>query len=462
MNIWSGRLKKKMNKFLEDFQTSISFDKKLFTNDILQNIAHVKMLCKVKIINTKEKNIIIKELKNILKEYNEKKIKFETKFEDVHMNIEAILTKRIGNLGKKIHTARSRNDQVSTDLRMYILDEIKKIKKIIINLEKIFIKLSKKNLRTIMPGYTHLQKAQIITFSYYIMAYFEMFKRDYIRLNESKERISTMPLGSCALAGTSFPIDKEYTRKLLGFNNIALNCLDAISDRDYVVEIESISSLIMIHLSRLSEDLILWSTNEFNFIELDDEFSTGSSIMPQKKNPDILELIRGKSGRVFGNLMGTLTMLKSLPMAYNKDMQEDKESIFDTIDTIKKCILIITLMLKKIKINKKIMLKSAASGFLNSTDLADYLVRKGIPFREAYYIIGKIILKCIKENKKIENLTLSELKKFSVFFEKDVYKYIDLIEIIKNKNKVGEPGIKSVLKHIKISEEWIYNLKKEG
>jgi argininosuccinate lyase len=395
------------------------------------------MLGETGIITKDEAALLIKTLDEILIDIESGKVEFTIDAEDIHMNIETILIQRIGDVGKKVHTARSRNDQVALDLRMYLKDEVITIIKLLVDFEKVILKIAEKNLTTIMPGYTHLQRAQPITFSHHIMAYFEMFKRDIQRLNDLFKRINVMPLGSGALAGTTYPIDRLSVAKTLGFDGVSLNSLDAVSDRDFVLELNFTLSLIMMHLSRLGEEVILWSTSEFGFIELDDSYSTGSSIMPQKKNPDIAELVRGKTGRVYGNLVALLTTMKALPLSYNKDMQEDKEAIFDSIDTVKMCISIFGEMLASSKIKKEKMLEATKDGFLNATDLADYLAKKGIPFRDAHSIVGKLVSYCTKNAKQLSEITFATLKNFSEVIEEDIYEVISIESCVKNRNVIG-------------------------
>ena len=387
--LWGGRFSKALNKEANDFNSSLSFDCKMYKEDILGSIAHAKMLGECSIIPLDESVTIINGLKQILEEIENNKLQFDFELEDIHTQIEKWLIEKVGEVGKKVHTGRSRNDQVALDLRMYLKNETENIKSLILNLISVLISIQKENTKTYMSGYTHLQRAQVITFAHYLGAYVEMFKRDFERLNDAYKRIDVMPLGAGALACSTYNIDNKKTAETLNFKNVMLNSLDAVSDRDFVIETEADLSIIMMHLSRFSEELILYSTSEFKFIEFDDEFTTGSSLMPQKKNPDILELIRGKTGRVYGNLFSILTVMKSLPLAYNKDMQEDKEGIFDSLKNVENCLSILPNVLKTMKINKENMLNSVNEGFLNATEVADYLVRKGIPFRDAHGISGR-------------------------------------------------------------------------
>lgn len=443
-NMWAGRFKKELNKEVNDFNSSISFDYRMYKNDIEGSIAHCKMLAKQNIISDEDKDFIISGLEEILNDLNNGSLQFDMTSEDIHMFIEAELTKRIGDVGKKLHTSRSRNDQVALDIRLYLRDEINIIKKSLTNLVNTILDLSENNLETIMPGYTHLQRAQPVTFAHHLMAYGSMFTRDIDRLNDIYKRVNYCSLGSCALAGTTYDIDRKYVSDLLGFKDVVINSMDGVSDRDFVIELANGLSLIMMHLSRFSEEIILWSSWEFKFIELDDAFSTGSSIMPQKKNPDIAELVRGKTGRVYGNLISLLTTLKGLPLAYNKDMQEDKEAIFDSIDNCKICIDIFNEMLKTITVNKNNMLNAAKKGFINATDVADYLVKKGIPFRTAYKISGNIVKECIDLNIILEEYPLEKYKEYCDLFEADIYDAISLNTTTFKRNSLGGPSIDSV------------------
>ena len=410
MKLWGGRFEKNTDSSVDDFNSSIRFDKRLYKYDIQGSIAHAKMIGNCKIISDKESLLIHKDLAEILKDIEDGKIEFEIDAEDIHMNIEKILISRIGDTGKKLHTGRSRNDQVILDLRLYMRDEARNISQMLITLEEVILDLANKHLNTIMPGYTHLQKAQPVTFAHHLMAYFQMFRRDIERIKDCYSRIDVMPLGSGALAGTTYNLDRHMVASELNFKDITQNSMDSVSDRDFVIEFISCLSIIMMHLSRFCEELIIWSTDEVSFVEMDDAFSTGSSIMPQKKNPDVAELIRGKTGRVYGNLMGILTVMKGLPLAYNKDMQEDKEGVFDAIDTVKLCLPVFTKMIETMKVNTDRMLQSAKGGFTNATDVADYLVKNSVSFREAHEIVGKIVLYCIKNNKSLDELSIDEYK----------------------------------------------------
>ena len=433
MKLWGGRFDKGTNPEMEIFNSSISVDIRLLPYEVDVSIAHAAGLNKAGVLNDQEFNIIKTGWEEI------KKIKFENipDIEDVHTLIEELLFEKIGSTAKKLHTGRSRNDLIATDERLYLKKEVKEIIGLLEEVNDVLNDLSEKYRNTLFPGYTHLQRAQPITFSHHLLAYVEMFDRDISRLNDLYKRIDVMPLGSGALAGTSFDIDRTYVASLLGFKEISNNSIDAVSDRDFIIEFLSSSSLIMMHLSRFCEEIILWSTQEFNFIELDENYSTGSSIMPQKKNPDSAELIRGKTGRVYGNLITLLTVMKGLPLAYNKDMQEDKEPMFDTIDTLKGCLKIFIGMIKSMKIKNKNMEKATKSGYMNATDLADYLVKKGLPFRDAHEVVGKIVRYAIEKNSPLEKLSLEEFKKFSNLINEDVYEILDLENILKNRKTIG-------------------------
>ena len=440
MKLWGGRFEKATDTLVDDFNSSIRFDSRMYKQDIMGSIAHSTMLGEQGIISIADSKLIKFTLLNILDDIENGRVSFEIDAEDIHMNIEKLLISRIGDAGKRLHTARSRNDQVALDIRMYLLEEIKEVKTMVKGLEETILSLASMNMDTIMPGYTHLQRAQPITFAHHLMAYFEMFKRDLGRLQDCYDRTNVMPLGSGALAGTTYPLDREMVAKELGFAAITQNSLDGVSDRDFCIELASALSIIMMHLSRFSEELILWSSAEFSFVEMDDAFSTGSSIMPQKKNPDVAELVRGKTGRVYGSLITLLTVMKSLPLAYNKDMQEDKEAIFNCLDTVKMCLPVFTKMLATIKVKKDNMYKAAGGGFSNATDVADYLVKKGLPFRSAHEVVGKMVLYCINQKKAIDELSLTELKEFSDIIEDDVYKEISLETCVSMRNIPGGPA----------------------
>ena len=446
---WAGRFREKTAKSVETFTSSIPFDKRLWKYDIQGSLAHVKMLKKQKIINSKDADSILLGLEKIRRKMQKGKFQFRDDLEDIHMNIEYALIKEIGRTGGKLHTARSRNDQVAVDLRLFLRSEIKEIQKLIKLLQTVLVKLAEKNIDIIMPGYTHLQKAQPVLLSHHLLAYFEMFERDRERLGNCVERVDVLPLGSGALAGTTLPINRRYTARLLKFSSISSNSIDAVSDRDFVIEFLSAASLLMVHLSRFSEELVLWSSAEFGFIELPDAYSTGSSIMPQKKNPDVPELIRGKAGRVFGHLMALLVILKGLPLAYNRDLQEDKVPLFDTVDTVKACTAMLTEMMPKIKFNKKVMLKSALAGYSTATDLAEYLARKGVPFRDSHKITGRIVKHCFEKKKSLMELNLKEFKKFSKIIDKDIFDYLAVESSINKKNSYGGTARKRVINRIK-------------
>jgi len=459
MKLWGGRFTKQTDQLTEDFNASIAFDSRLFRHDIQGSIAHASMLARQGIITSAERDLIISGLEEIKLELEAGKLEFTVEAEDVHMNIETLLTAKIGDLGKKLHTARSRNDQVALDVRLYLRDEIKEVRELILAIEEALLKLAQEHLDTIMPGYTHMQKAQPITLAHHLMAYFEMFRRDMGRLDDCQKRLVAMPLGSGALAATGFPLDREYVREQLDFREITRNSLDGVSDRDFAIEFCSFASLLMMHLSRFSEELILWSTEEFSFINFDDAFSTGSSIMPQKKNPDIAELVRGKTGRVYGDLITLLTLMKSLPLAYNKDMQEDKEALFDAVDTVKKCLLVFTPMLVSSKFNKNQMAQSARGSFTNATDLADYLVVKGLPFRDAHEVVGKAVLYCIDNNRALEELDLKKFQQFSELIEVDVYQFLDIRECVARRKIPGGPAPEAVQNALKEAGEWMEEMK---
>ena len=446
---WAGRFVDKTSKTVESFTESISFDHRLWKHDIEGSIAHAKMLGKQGIISKREMGKIIKGLKDIAHRIEAGKFRFNTALEDIHMNIEYALINTIGDAGMKLHTARSRNDQVALDLRLYLREESKSTRSLIRNLQKVLLNRAAQYLNVFMPGYTHLQRAQPVLLSHHILAYVEMLQRDRERLNDTLKRITTMPLGSCALAGTTLPIDRVYVAKLLGFKSISQNSIDAVSDRDFVIEFLSNASLLIMHLSRLSEELVIWSTEEFKFIKLPDAYTTGSSIMPQKKNPDVAELIRGKTGKVYGNLLSLLTVMKGLPLSYNRDLQEDKMPVFQTADTIKACLTVLVEMLSRTQFNKNRMQECAGDGYATATDLAEYLVRKGIPFRKAHEITGKIVLYCLKKKKNLEELTLKEFHMFSNSIKKDILLHLTPKESVKNKRSLGSTSPVEVKKQIK-------------
>ena len=453
--MWEGRFNKETDKLLEKFNASITFDKRMYEEDIKGSIAHSRMLSKQGIISSEEQKEIEKGLLQIKNEIEKGTFEFKIEDEDIHMSIEKRLTEIIGAVAGKLHTARSRNDQVALDVRMYVRKEAKKIKKLLVNFENVILNLSEKYEDIIIPGYTHLQRAQPILFSHHLMAYFQMFKRDITRIDDFLERSDEMPLGAGALAGTTFDLDRHFVAQELGFSKPTENSLDSVSDRDFIIELGMIISVISMHLSRFSEEIIIWCTSEFSFINLDDAFATGSSIMPQKKNPDIAELVRGKTGRIYGNLMAILTTMKALPLAYNKDMQEDKEGIFDSIDNIKLCIEIFYSMLNTVTVNKKKIFDSMKYGFLNATDVADYLAKHGVPFRQAHKIVGEIVSYC--ENKKIaiEDMTLSEFQNFSEIFREDIQNEITIENCVNKRNSFGGTSIQNVKMQIKNAKSFL-------
>ncbi len=452
MKLWGGRFQKETDKQVDDFNSSIRFDARMYQEDIKGSIAHAKMLGKQNIIAPEEAELIAKTLGEILEDIEEGRVEFLVDAEDIHMNIEKLLTERIGAAGKRLHTGRSRNDQVALDIRMYLRRQEEEIASHLLALLGVITTLAREHVDTIMPGYTHLQKAQPITFAHHLMAYAQMFMRDLERIRDCYGRTSVMPLGSGALAGTTYPLDREFVCHTLGFSRITDNSLDGVSDRDFALELASDLSILMVHLSRFCEELILWSSHEFSFVEMDDAYSTGSSIMPQKKNPDVAELIRGKSGRVFGDLMGLLTMMKGLPLAYNKDMQEDKEQIFDAVDTVLLCLPVFTNMLHTMKVRKDVMYKGAGGGFTNATDAADYLVKKGLPFREAHEILGKLVFYAIGKGCALDALSLEEFRQFSPVFDEDVYTAISLETCVNERGLPGGPGKAAVLSSIEKCE----------
>ncbi|MGL5150638.1 MAG: argininosuccinate lyase [Clostridium sp.] len=461
MKLWGGRFSQGVDSLVNDFNSSIRVDKRMYREDIEGSLAHVKMLGKQGIIPQASADKITLGLEEILKRMDNGVISVDMSSEDIHSFIEATLTYYIGPCGKMLHTGRSRNDQVTLDLRLHLKKDLNNIISLLISLEETLLKLASENTETIMPGYTHLQKAQPITFAHHILAYSEMFKRDIERLKDALKRVDYMPLGSGALATSTYNIDREFVANELGFNNVTVNSLDSVSDRDYVIESLSCLSMIMMHLSRFSEEIILWCTNEFSFVELSDQYSTGSSIMPQKKNPDVAELVRGKTGRVYGDLITLLTVMKGIPLAYNKDMQEDKEALFDALDTVDLSIQTFNGMIKTMKINKNVMRKGAALGFTNATDVADYLVKKGVAFRTCHEIVGEIVLHCINKNCSIEALSLDELKNFSNKFEEDIYVAIDLVTCVEERKVFGGPSSHSVQIQLNLLKEFI-NFHKEG
>ena len=446
--MWAGRTSGEINSLADSFNSSIGFDKRLYRQDIRGSIAHASMLSKQGIISFDEADSIISALQQILWDIESGKLQIDPKAEDIHMFVEEVLTERIGATGKKLHTARSRNDQIALDMRLYLRDCCDSITVLLKDLIKAILDKAKANKEVIMPGYTHLQHAQPVLFSHYILAYAMMFTRDIRRVADCRKRINVSPIGSCALAGTTFSTDRQFEAEQMDFDSVCLNSMDAVSDRDFCVEFLSVLSIIMMHLSRLSEELILWSSQEFGFVEMSNDFSTGSSIMPQKKNPDMAELCRGKTGRVYGDLMGLLTTLKGLPLAYNKDMQEDKEGVFDACDTAEMCLKICAPMISTMKVNADAMAEAAEKGFMNATDLADYLVLKGIPFRDAYKISGNIVAYCIKTGHILEDLPLEDYLTFSKMIGSDVYEAVDLANCVSRRTSQGGTSVKSVEKQI--------------
>ena len=438
--LWGGRFTKKTDQMVYDFNASISFDKRLYRQDIEGSMAHVRMLAKQKILTDQERDQILEGLTGILADVESGALQITSEYEDIHSFVEANLIDRIGDVGKKLHTGRSRNDQVALDMRLYVRGEVQHTDHLLRELLKVLQRIMEENIDTFMPGFTHLQKAQPVTLAHHVGAYFEMFRRDRSRLKDIYERMNYCPLGAGALAGTTYPLDREYTAQLLGFAGPTRNSMDSVSDRDYVIEYLSALATVMMHLSRFSEEIIIWNSNEYRFVELDDAYSTGSSIMPQKKNPDIAELVRGKTGRVYGALMGFLTTMKGLPLAYNKDMQEDKEGVFDAIDTTEMCLTLFTGMVDTITFNKEVMETSAKNGFTNATDVADYLVNHGIPFRDAHGISGRLVLKCIAENKALDDLTLEEYRQECPVFEADIYEAISMKTCVERRLTLGAPG----------------------
>lgn len=455
MKLWGGRFEKKTDGLVDDFHSSITFDQRLYHQDIAGSIAHATMLGRQGIIPQEDADKIVAGLREIEADIAAGKVHFELDAEDIHMNVEKLLIERIGEAGKRLHTGRSRNDQVALDGRMYVKDAAKEAVGLMRELCETLLKIAKEHLNTIMPGYTHLQRAQPITLGHHMMAYFQMFTRDMQRMKEAYAHADVMPLGSGALAGTTYPLDRELVGELLGFSAISSNSLDGVSDRDFVCDYMYAASLCMMHLSRFCEELILWNTHEFKFVEMDDAYATGSSIMPQKKNPDVAELIRGKTGRVYGDLLGLMTTLKGLPLAYNKDMQEDKEALFDARDTLVKSLVVFNAMLSVCTFNTQNMERGAAGGFTNATDAADYLVKHGMPFRDAHAVIGHLVLHCVKENKAILDLSLEELKTFSELFEEDVFDACSMKSCVELRDVPGGPAPARVAASIQAGQAWL-------
>ncbi len=453
--LWGGRFTKETDKLVYNFNASISFDQKFYKQDIEGSIAHVTMLEKQGILTADEKDSIIKGLTSIREDVENGTLEITDEYEDIHSFVEANLIDRIGDAGKKLHTGRSRNDQVALDMRLYTRSEVLEVDSLLKELLTDLLTIMEENLETYMPGFTHLQKAQPVTLAHHIGAYFEMFKRDRLRLKDIYSRMNYCPLGAGALAGTTYPLDRNYTASLLGFEGPTLNSMDSVSDRDYLIEFLSAMSTIMMHLSRFCEEVIIWNSNEYRFVEIDDAYSTGSSIMPQKKNPDIAELVRGKTGRVYGALMSLLTTMKGLPLAYNKDMQEDKELTFDAIDTVKGCLALFDGMVKTMKFNKEVMAESAMNGFTNATDAADYLVNHGVPFRDAHGIIGRLVLYCIDKQTSIDKLSLEELKEISPVFEEDIFDAVSLKTCVEKRLTMGAPGPEMMKEVIRIEKEYL-------
>ena len=453
--LWGGRFTKETDKLVYNFNASISFDQKFYAQDIRGSIAHVTMLQKQGILTKEEKESIIEGLKGIQADVENGTLEITDEYEDIHSFVEANLIDRIGDAGKKLHTGRSRNDQVALDMRLYTRDEIEALDTLLKELLEVLLKLMKEHIETYMPGFTHLQKAQPVTLAHHLGAYFEMFKRDRLRMKDIRKRMNYCPLGAGALAGTTYPLDREYTAELLGFDGPTLNSMDSVSDRDYLIEMLSAMSTVMMHLGRFCEEVIIWNSNEYQFVEIDDAYSTGSSIMPQKKNPDIAELVRGKTGRVYGALMSLLTTMKGIPLAYNKDMQEDKELVFDAIDTTKGCLALFTGMLRTMRFRKQRMEDSAKNGFTNATDAADYLVNHGVPFRDAHGIVGQLVLYCIDKNIALDDMSLEEYKAISPVFEEDIYEAISMKTCVEMRNTIGAPGKSAMEQAIALEEAYL-------
>ena len=453
MKLWGGRFTKETDQLVNAFNASISFDRRFYRQDIRGSIAHVTMLAKQNILTEEEKEQIISGLESILSDLDSGALSIDESCEDIHSFVEATLIERIGDPGKKLHTGRSRNDQVALDMKLYVRDEISELSDLVKKLLETILTIMKDNVETYMPGFTHMQKAQPVTLAHHLGAYFEMFSRDRSRLRDIARRMNTCPLGAGALAGTTYPLDREYTAQLLDFDGPVLNSMDAVSDRDYLIELLDAMAIIMMHLSRFSEEVIIWNSNEYQFVELDDAYSTGSSIMPQKKNPDIAELVRGKTGRVYGALMSMLTVMKGIPLAYNKDMQEDKELTFDAIDNTKGCVSLFTGMLATMRFQKDRMRESAAKGFTNATDAADYLVNHGVPFRDAHSIVGQLVLFCIQRDIALEDMTLEEFQSISPVFQQDIYEAIDLKTCVEKRLTIGGPGKAAMEQVITVYEQ---------
>lgn len=461
-DLWGGRFTKDTDRMVYEFNASINFDKKLYKQDIQGSMAHVKMLAKQNILTQEDKEVILKGLQGILEDVENGTLVIDMKYEDIHSFVEANLIDRVGEAGKRLHTGRSRNDQVALDMRLYTREQVMHTDMLVKNLMETILHTMEENLDTYMPGFTHLQKAQPTTLAHHYGAYFEMFKRDRERLHDIYKRMNYCPLGAGALAGTTYPLDRDYTAELLGFYGPTLNSMDSVSDRDYLIEFLAAMATIMMHLSRFSEEIIIWNSNEYQFVEIDDAYSTGSSIMPQKKNPDIAELVRGKTGRVYGALMSLLTTMKGIPLAYNKDMQEDKEMAFDAMENVQNCLILFNGMIATMKFRKDKMAKSALGGFTNATDAADYLVNRGVPFRDAHGIIGRLVLYCIEKNCSIDDLTLEELKTISEVFEADIYEAISLETCVEKRLTIGAPGMDAMKKVVAINKEYMEKIGELG
>ena len=462
MKLWGGRFQKETDNLVNELNASIGFDRRLYREDITGSMAHAAMLADCGIISRADADAIINGLQGILEDAEAGKIEFTADNEDIHMNVEALLTARIGDAGKRLHTARSRNDQVALDFRMYVREQIPVITGQLLELETVLCRQARQYQTAVMPGYTHLQRAQPISFAQHLMAYAAMFRRDVTRLEDCAARLNECPLGSGALAGTTYPIDRWQTARELGFDAPMGNSLDGVSDRDYALELMSALSILMMHLSRFAEEVILWCSWEFKFIELDDAYATGSSIMPQKKNPDVAELVRGKTGRVYGDLMSLLTVMKGLPLAYNKDMQEDKEPVFDAIDTVEMCVPVFAAMIDTMKVLPENMRKAAGKGFINATDCADYLTKKGMPFRDAYTVTGRLVAACAAQGKTLEDLTLDELKAVSGLFEQDVYDALNLENCMALRKSYGGPAVAETARQIEAIEAFVQQIKDKG
>ena len=453
--LWGGRFTKETDKLVYNFNASIGFDQKFFHQDVQGSKAHVTMLAKQGILTLEERDVILKGLDSIVADVDAGKLEITSEYEDIHSFVEANLIDRVGDAGKKLHTGRSRNDQVALDMKLYVRDEIQELDKLVKHLLETLNKIMEENLHTYMPGFTHLQKAQPITLAHHMGAYFEMFKRDRSRLSDIYDRMNYCPLGSGALAGTTYPLDREYSASLMGFEGPTLNSMDSVADRDYVIELLSALSTIMMHLSRFSEEIIIWNSNEYRFVEIDDAYSTGSSIMPQKRNPDIAELVRGKTGRVYGALMSILTTMKGIPLAYNKDMQEDKELTFDAIDTVKGCLALFDGMISTMKFRNDVMEDSAKHGFTNATDAADYLVNHGVPFRDAHGIVGRLVLYCLDKGISLDEMSLEEYKEISPVFENDIYDAISIRTCVEKRMTIGAPGSEAMKKVVELNKKYL-------